>query len=46
MALPQRDNYIEAIHRLEGFIAYAEAYGDWDELDRLKERLRKLLERV
>lgn len=46
MALPQRDNCIDAIHRLEGLIAYAEAHGDWDELERLKECLRKLLERV
>ena len=46
MALPQRDNYIDAIRRLEGLIAYAEAHGDWEELERLKERLRKLLERV
>ncbi len=46
MALPQRDNYIEQIHRLEGLIAYAEAHGDWDELERLKERLKRLLERV
>ena len=46
MALPQRDNYIEQIHRLEGLIAYAEAHGDWDELERLKEGLRRLVERV
>lgn len=46
MALPQRDNYIDAIRRLEGLIAYAEAHGEWEELERLKERLRKLLERV
>ena len=46
MALPQRDNNIEQIHRLEGLIAYAEAHGDWDELERIKERLRRLLERV
>ena len=46
MAMPQRDNSIEQIHRLEGLIAYAEAHQDWDELERLKERLRKLLERV
>ena len=46
MALPQRDNYIDAIRRLEGLIAYAEAHGDWDELERLKERLRRLLEMV
>ena len=46
MALPQRDNYIEAIHRLEGLIAYAEAHGDWEELERLRECLRRLVEKV
>ena len=46
MALPQRDNYIDSIQRIEGLMAYAEAHGDWEELERLKERLRKLLERV
>ena len=46
MALPQRDNHIEAIHRIEGLMAYAEAHGDWDELERLKERLKKLLEKM
>ena len=46
MALPQQDDYIEQIHRLESLMAYAEAHQDWDELERLKERLRKLLERV
>ena len=46
MALPQRDNYIDQIQRLEGLMAYAEAHRDWDELERLKERLKKLLERI
>lgn len=46
MALPQRDNYIEQIQRLEGLIAYAEAHQEWAELDRLKERLKKLLDRM
>lgn len=46
MALPQRDNYVEQIHRLEGLMAYAEAHGDWDELERLKDRLRRLVEKV
>lgn len=32
MAMPQQDNYIEQIHRLEGLMAYAESHGDWDEL--------------
>lgn len=46
MAMPQQDDYIEQIHRLEGLMAYAEAISDLEELDRLKERLRRLLERV
>ena len=41
MAMPQRDNYIEQIRRLEGLIAYAEEQQDWEELERLKEQLRK-----
>ena len=46
MAMPQRDNFIEQIHRLEGLIAVAEQQKDWDELERLKERLKKLLEQM
>jgi hypothetical protein len=44
MAMPQRDNYIEQIHRLEGLLAFAEQQEDWDEVERLKEQLRRLLE--
>jgi hypothetical protein len=46
MAMPQHDDYIEQIHRLEGLMAYAEQQQDWDELERLKERLKKLLDRM
>lgn len=46
MALPQKDNTIEQIHRLEGLIAYAEEKKDWDEVERLKEQLSRLLERM
>ena len=46
MAMPQRDNYIEQIRRLEGLIAYAEEQKDWEELERLKEHLRKLMEKM
>lgn len=46
MAMPQRDNYIEQIRRLEGLIAYAEQQQDWEELERLKEQLRKLMEKM
>ena len=45
MAMPQRDDYIEQIHRLEGLMAYAEQQKDWEELERLKERLKQLLEK-
>ena len=46
MAMPQQDNYIEQIHRLEGLMAYAELQKDWDELERLKTRLKRLLEQM
>ena len=46
MAMPQQDNYIEQIHRLEGLMAYAEQQKDWDELERLKARLKRLLEQM
>lgn len=41
--MPQRDDYIEQIRRLEGLMAYAEAHGDLEELERIKERLRRLI---
>jgi len=44
MAMPQKDDYIEQIRLLEGLIAYAEQHEDWEELERLKERMRKLVE--
>lgn len=46
MVMPQRDNTIEQIHRLEGLIAYAEVQKDWDEMERLKEQFSRLLERM
>ena len=46
MAMPQQDDYIEQIHRLEELMAYAEAHQDWEELERLKERLRRLVEKM
>lgn len=46
MAMPQQDDYIEQINRLEGLMAYAEEQQDWEELERLKERLRRLVEKM
>ena len=44
--MPQKGGYIEHVHRLEGLMAIAEQQRDWDELEQLKERLRKLLEKI
>ncbi len=46
MAMPQRDDYIEQIHRLEGLIAVAEQQKDWAELERLRERLNALVKQM
>ena len=46
MAMPQHYDYIEQIHRLEGLMAYAEQQKDWDELELLKARLKKLLDQM
>ena len=43
MAMSQRDDYIEQIRRLEGLIAYAEQQQEWEELEQLKEQLRRLV---
>ena len=46
MAMPQKDDYIEQIHRLEGLIAVAEQQKDWTELERLRERLNALVKQM
>ena len=46
MNMEQRAAMLAEIHRLEGLIAYAEAHGDFEELQRLKERLSSLIEQV
>lgn len=46
MAMPQRDNYIEEIRRIEGLMAYAEAHADWDTLEKLKERLKVVIDKM
>lgn len=42
MALPQRDNLIEAIKRTDALLEYAVQHGDEEEAQRLREKLRKL----
>ena len=46
MNMEQRARYIEEIQKLEGLLAYAEAHQDWEELERLKERLKKLPDKM
>ena len=42
MAMPQRDNTIEAIKRLDALLEYAVMHGDEEEAERIREKLREL----
>lgn len=46
MAMPQRDNTIEAIKRLDALLEYAVTHGDEAEAERLRAELRRLTERI
>jgi hypothetical protein len=46
MAMPQRDNTIEGIKRLDALLEYAFIHGDEAEAERLREALRRLTDRV
>ena len=46
MAMPQRDNSIEAIKRLDALLEYAVMHGDETEAERIREELRKLTDEV
>ena len=46
MAMPQRDDTIEAIKRLDALLEYAAIHGDEKEAERLREELRKLTNEV
>ena len=46
MAMPQRDNTIEAIKRLDALLEYAVMHGDGEEAERIREELRKLTDEV
>ena len=46
MAMPQRDDTIEAIKRLDALLEYAVQHGDEAEADRLRAALRRLTERI
>ena len=46
MAMPQRDETIEEIKRLDALLEYAVMYGDEAEAARLRAELTKLVEKV
>ena len=46
MAMPQRDEKIEAIKRLDALLEHAVIHGDEEEAERLREKLRKLTDEV
>ena len=46
MAMPQRDETIEAIKRLDLLLEYAVMHNDEAEADRLRAELRKLTEEI
>ena len=46
MAMPQRDNTIEEIKRLDALLEYAVQHNDAAEAERLREELRRLTERI
>ena len=46
MAMPQRDNTIEAIKRPDALLEHAVMHDDEEEAERIREELRKLTESV
>ena len=46
MAMPQRDDTIEAIKRLDALLEYAVMHNDKAEAERLRAELRLLTERI
>ena len=46
MAMPQRDNTIEAIKRLDALLEYAVMHGDEAEAARLREELKRLTDSI
>ena len=46
MAMPQRDDKIEAIKRLDALLEYAVMHNDTAEAERLRAELRNLSEKI
>ena len=46
MAMPQRDNVIEEIKRLDLLLEYAVEHGDEAEAERIREELKRLTDSI
>ena len=46
MAMPQRDETIEEIKRLDALLEYAVMHDDGEEAERIREELRRLTDKV
>lgn len=46
MAMPQRDNLIDQIRRTDALLEFAVLHGEEVEAERLREKLRKLAEKL
>ena len=46
MAMPQRDNAIEEIKRLDALLEYAVEHGEEAETERIREELKRLTEAI
>ena len=46
MAMPQRDNVIEEIKRLDALLEYAVEHGEETEAERLREELKRLTDSI
>ena len=46
MAMPQRDDTIEELKKLDALLEWAVMHGDEAEAERLRERLRELADKI
>lgn len=46
MAMPQRDDLIEEIKRLDALLEYAVMHGNEEEAERIRKKLRQITESV
>lgn len=46
MAMPQRDDLIDQLNRLEGLFAWATEHGDVEEAKRIEEKIQRLAVKI